>query len=196
MGDGTVRFFTEYQYKTRYGILGRLINLVFEPLMGWATAWSFDRLRLWIERGLDPALTLRLALIHGAARGILAFIFVYHGLVPKLLLHHPDELDMIARGGVPPALVLPVLYAVGVGEVVFGLWFLFSCSLVPFYIAAIGMVAALVGVAITAPDYLGAAFNPFTLNLAIIALSLMGILSAKDIPSAANCLRHRPKKDI
>ena len=23
--------------------------------MGWATAWSFDRLRLWLEEGIDPA---------------------------------------------------------------------------------------------------------------------------------------------
>lgn len=27
---------------------------MFHPLIGWATAWSFDRLRLWIERGIPP----------------------------------------------------------------------------------------------------------------------------------------------
>jgi hypothetical protein len=33
-------------------------RLVFRPLMGWATAWSFDRLRLWCERGISPARSL------------------------------------------------------------------------------------------------------------------------------------------
>ena len=41
--------------------------LVFRPLLGWATAWSFDRLRLWLEQGLEPG-RVRQALIHAAAR--------------------------------------------------------------------------------------------------------------------------------
>src|SRR6476469_5962648 len=59
--DG-VRFRTVYDYETRWGRMGRWFNrLAFRPLMGWATAWSFDRLRLWLERGVDPALSQRLA---------------------------------------------------------------------------------------------------------------------------------------
>jgi hypothetical protein len=53
-GDG-VRFFTGYDYRPRWGRPGALLDrLVFRPLMGWATAWSFDRLRLWLERGISP----------------------------------------------------------------------------------------------------------------------------------------------
>ncbi|RSS55613.1 hypothetical protein [Streptomyces sp. WAC01280] len=52
--DG-VRFLTGYDYRPRWGLLGRAADrLVFRPLMGWATAWSFDRLRLWCERGITP----------------------------------------------------------------------------------------------------------------------------------------------
>ena len=48
-GDG-IRFLTAYDYRTRFGIVGRLADRVaFRPLLGWATAWSFDRLRLWLE---------------------------------------------------------------------------------------------------------------------------------------------------
>ncbi len=40
------RFLTWYDYQTRFGWAGRLVDrLCFRPLMGWATAWSFDRLR-------------------------------------------------------------------------------------------------------------------------------------------------------
>lgn len=48
-------FFTWYDYETRFGIFGKTIDrCLFRPLLGWATAWSFDRLRLWIERGIPP----------------------------------------------------------------------------------------------------------------------------------------------
>ncbi|MFG2942421.1 hypothetical protein [Streptomyces sp. NPDC048282] len=54
VADG-VRFLTGYDYRTRWGALGALVDrLVLRPLMGWATAWSFDRLRLWLERGITP----------------------------------------------------------------------------------------------------------------------------------------------
>ncbi|MGW1799668.1 hypothetical protein ACWCQN_27765 [Streptomyces sp. NPDC001984] len=53
-GDG-VRLLTGYDYRPRWGALGALADrLVFRPFMGWATAWSFDRLRLWLERGITP----------------------------------------------------------------------------------------------------------------------------------------------
>jgi hypothetical protein len=57
--DG-VRFITGYDYQTRFGAPGRVFDrFVFRPLMGWATAWSFDRLRLWIEQGIAPELSFR-----------------------------------------------------------------------------------------------------------------------------------------
>ena len=83
--DGGIRFFTWYDYETRCGWLGRALDgLLFRPLMGWATAWSFDRLRLWVERGQDPSLSRRLGVIYTCARGGVAFIWLYHGLVTKL----------------------------------------------------------------------------------------------------------------
>jgi hypothetical protein len=52
--DG-IRFITWYDYQTRFGAIGRFIDrLFFRPLLGWATAWSFDRLRLWIEEDILP----------------------------------------------------------------------------------------------------------------------------------------------
>ncbi|GGR66841.1 hypothetical protein GCM10010252_00650 [Streptomyces aureoverticillatus] len=60
-GDG-VRFLTGYDYRPRWGRFGALADrAVLRPLMGWATAWSFDRLRLWLERGITP----ERGLVHG-----------------------------------------------------------------------------------------------------------------------------------
>uniref|UniRef100_UPI0006EBAB63 hypothetical protein n=1 Tax=Streptomyces prasinopilosus TaxID=67344 RepID=UPI0006EBAB63 len=53
-GDG-VRFLTGYDYRPRWGGVGALADrLALRPLMGWATAWSFDRLRIWLEHGVTP----------------------------------------------------------------------------------------------------------------------------------------------
>ena len=49
-GDG-VRFVTGYDYTPGWGsALDRLAR----PVLGWATAWSFDRLRIWAERDEPP----------------------------------------------------------------------------------------------------------------------------------------------
>ncbi|MEU0414813.1 hypothetical protein ABZ307_44605 [Streptomyces griseorubiginosus] len=55
-----VTFLTGYDYRPRWGRIGAVADrLLFRPLMGWATAWSFDRLRLWLERGITPERALR-----------------------------------------------------------------------------------------------------------------------------------------
>ncbi|WP_220498752.1 hypothetical protein [Microbispora sp. H10949] len=62
--DG-VRFLTRYGYRPGWG---RTVDLVFRPLIGWATAWSFDRLRLWLETGRTPERTLWQALAEVCVR--------------------------------------------------------------------------------------------------------------------------------
>ncbi|MFE3883671.1 hypothetical protein ACFXPQ_12325 [Streptomyces lydicus] len=67
-GDA-LRFLTGYDYRPRWGRFGRVVDrLLFRPLMGWATAWSFDRLRLWCERGITPERSLRHALAEVCVR--------------------------------------------------------------------------------------------------------------------------------
>lgn len=51
VGKETTLFTTGYDYTPGWG---RLLDRVVRPLLGWATAWSFDRLRIWIERGEEP----------------------------------------------------------------------------------------------------------------------------------------------
>jgi hypothetical protein len=83
--DG-VRFLTSYDYRTRFGAAGALFDrLMFRPLIGWATAWSFDRLRLWLEKRVDPNLAVRQTLIHLAARGSLAVVFAADALTAGAL---------------------------------------------------------------------------------------------------------------
>lgn len=192
--DG-IRFLTWYDYRTRFGAAGWLFDrAVFRPLIGWATAWSFDRLRLWIERGVPPAVALRSSLIYASARLALAFIWIYHGLVPKLLLQHPDELALLVRAGVSPAAAPALVRVLGVVEIALGLALLLAWRSRRLLLATIAlMLLATAGVAWTSPTSLVDAFNPLTLNLAVAALALVGYLAGAELPSARRCLRKRPE---
>jgi DoxX-like protein len=117
-----IRFLTWYDYRTRFGVFGALFDrLLFRPLMGWATAWSFDRLRLWLEDAVDPAQAMRQTLVHGVARVGLALIFAYHGLAPKLLGPHADEIAMLRDVGVAAEGTGAMLTMLGIAELLLAL---------------------------------------------------------------------------
>ncbi|HEY3769360.1 MAG TPA: DoxX-like family protein [Candidatus Angelobacter sp.] len=187
-----VRFLTWYDYRTRFGVLGRLIDrTLFRPMMGWATAWSFDRLRLWIERDVPPQISLRMALIHACARLGITFIWAWQGLMPKLLFPSFDEQSMIAAAGLP----ITLLPWVGVLEIVIAVATLAFWRWRPFFLLnSLAMCGALAAVALTTPHYLVAAFNPVTLNLGMILLSLIGCIASPELPSASRCLRKAPRE--
>jgi uncharacterized membrane protein YphA (DoxX/SURF4 family) len=190
--DDGVRFVTAYDYAVRFGWLGALVDRVaFRPLIGWATAWSFDRLRLWIEDGTDPGTSLRQSIIAALARTALGAVWIYHGAIPKLLHPHPDEQAMLRDGGVPARAIRPLLTAIGTGEIVFGALLLGSTpARWPLLVSAALMIPATIGVAAKSPRFLGAAFNPITLNLLMATLAAIGLLTT-DAPSARRCLPRR-----
>jgi DoxX-like family len=186
-----IRFFTWYDYNTRFGPLGKAIDrCLFRPLIGWATAWSFDRLRLWIECGIPPEASRDRALAYSVVRGTLAFIWLYHGLIPKLLHHDAIELDLLSRVGTPASLLITAVTFLGWAEILFGLLLIILWRhRWPLWLTLALMLVGIPVVAVSAPAYLGAAFNPLTLNLAIAALSAVGLIASHDCPTAARCRR-------
>jgi hypothetical protein len=190
-----VRFITAYDYTVRYGVPGKIFDrLIFRPLLGWATAWSFDRLRRWLEQGLDPGVAFRQSLVHASARLTLAFVFIYQGVIPKLIYRHPDEITMLINSGINTGAALSVLALIGWSEIVFGLLFILLWrARWLFVLTILLMVAAILNIAVYSASYLVAAFNPVTLNLLVVSLAVIGILSNTDLPSARRCLRKKPE---
>ena len=191
----TIRFFTWYDYETRFGAFGKLIDeCVFRPLLGWATAWSFDRLRLWIEKGISPEASRDRALTYTLARGTVAFIWFYHGLVPKLLYHNRAELDLLSSIRTAPENLHKVATLAGIGEMAFAfLLLVFWRQTWLLWLTVALMIAGIPIVAVSAPEYLSGAFNPVTLNISLAALAAIALLSKRDMPTAANCLREPEK---
>jgi uncharacterized membrane protein YphA (DoxX/SURF4 family) len=188
-----VRFLTDYDYEVRFGAIGRLFDrLIFRPLMGWATAWSFDRLRLWVERGIEPAVAMRLSVVNWVARVALAMVWIYQGVAPKLIFRHADELAMLNDAGLPRGLARVMSLAAGFIEVGIGLVLLLDWrGRWPAWLTLVAMPVALGAVAVGSPRYLPAAFNPVSLNLATFALAVIALVVGRDLPSARNCLRRR-----
>jgi hypothetical protein len=184
-----VRFFTWYDYQVRFGFAGRIADVVFRPLMGWATAWSFDRLRLWAEEGQTPESSMAFAAIHALARVAIAGVWLWHGLVPKLMYRSVDEQRMLLEAGLP---VRALLWA-GTGEVVFGILMLLLWRWRGmFAVNAALMVGALIAVCVRSPEFVTTAFNPVTLNGLMVVLSLVGWIAARRSPTASRCLRRAP----
>jgi uncharacterized membrane protein YphA (DoxX/SURF4 family) len=186
-----IRFITWYEYRTRFGAFGSAFDrFIFQPLMGWATAWSFDRLRFWLEKDLNPKDAAQHAFIHGIARAGLAFVFIYHGLVPKLLGPHADEIAMLRAAGFPGEKIAGALALLGVAEIILGLCFLiFPFRRWPIFVALGVLLAATIVVLVSAPQYLVAAFNPISLNLAVAGLAIIDLIAITRTPSAARCRR-------
>jgi DoxX-like protein len=92
-----------------------------------------------------------------------------YGLVPKLLFNNSDERTLLAASHLPSTFVL----AVGLVEIAISAYTILSWRSRWFFLLNIcAMLLALLNVALASPSYLAAAFNPVTLNLGMIALSI------------------------
>ncbi|ROR72805.1 hypothetical protein [Bogoriella caseilytica] len=101
-GDGIV-FLTGYDYRPGWGRLGPPADaVVFRPLIGWATAWSFDRLRLWCELDQSPERSRNQALAGLAIRAgavAAALVMVTSGRRRR------SPVVVLARGSIALALI-------------------------------------------------------------------------------------------
>lgn len=191
-----VVFETQYDYETSFGKFGEVLDtLLFRPLIGWATAWSFDSLKLWLEKGYHPRLSLLKTLTYWTVCLILAFVWLYQGLVPKLLFVHTEEVKMFSSLVASPISDALSVQLIGILEIIFGIIWLFPINKRKLFIVHICMLCLLtVSAYITnAPSFI-APFNPITLNVMLVSLSFIGYLNSGNLPSASNCRRSRGEK--
>jgi uncharacterized membrane protein YphA (DoxX/SURF4 family) len=110
-------------------------------------------------------------------RFTIAFVWLYQGLVPKLLGPHPDELAMNMTLGMNEASATLVAYAGGSLEILLGiLVVIFYKKTWVFLLTAIAMLGLFVFTIMYAPLFVIAAFNSTTINLSIVALSAIALV--------------------
>src|SRR5262245_42336607 len=118
--------------------------------------------------------------IHSVARCGLAFVFIYHGLVPKLLSRHADEIAMLRDAGVSTERSISGVLIFGVTEVAFSLLLLvFWRQRWPLFICIAAMCLGLIGIIMHSPRFLNAAFNPVSLNATVVCLAIIDLLALR-----------------
>ncbi|MFC5602304.1 DoxX-like family protein [Sporosarcina koreensis] len=186
------KFLTQYDYDANFGSLGKVFDaFIFRPIIGWGTALSFDVLKRWLEKGEAPRSQYSRFFTTYGLTLLFAFIWMYHGLIPKIIGKHPEEMRMLANA-IPFKNPLALLIGIGIAEMLFGvLWLfykkkkhLFAMQLAVFPLLTIAALVA-------APEAAIHPFNPVTFNLPLFVLSLIGYLSCNDIPTAKSCKRKR-----
>ncbi|GAB6597665.1 hypothetical protein C2L96_17940 [Bacillus cereus] len=188
-----IHFETQYDYDTRFGRIGNVIDFyMFRPLLGWATAWSFDALKLWLEKGLHPRLLIRRTMTYWLVCFLFAFVWMYQGIFPKIIFSHPEEMKMLSAIIDSTGNSIAILKVIGMLEIIFGIIWLFPVPKQKLFILHIFMLIALTIVAgFTNIASFTKPFNPITLNLLLIGLSIVGYINSFDLPSAKNCKRKR-----
>jgi hypothetical protein len=105
----------------------------------------------------------------------LAFVFLWHGLVPKLLFRHADELALLRDAGLSAAAAARAVMIVGVAEVVYGVVLLAAWRVrVLLPLASVAMLGMTLGIVVNSPRFIPAAFTPVTLNLCVAVLGIVG----------------------
>ena len=123
-----------------------------------------------------------LSQINLLSRYALAFVFIYHGLVPKILWLSPIEAQLTNAHGLEASVMSPLA---GVLEILLGLSILLiRKSLMPIYVAMLLLAGLLLDVIIIMPNLLIEAFNPVTINIVSMVLGYMICLTHQRVKKA------------
>ncbi|MRX73795.1 hypothetical protein GJU40_16760 [Bacillus lacus] len=189
---GTV-FLTQYDYQVRWGQGGKLLDRLFRPIIGWATALSFDVLKRWLEQGELPRSQYLRFFSCTLLTLLFFFVWLYQGLFPKILARHPEEAAMLEK--LSPLTGYSAEQAVilaGVLEAAFALVWLLYPKKRYLFLLQITAFPILTAAALTAaPQAAFHPFNPVTFNASLWILSLIGWFLSKDLPTAGSCRRKR-----
>ncbi|MGB8001705.1 MAG: DoxX-like family protein [Anaerobacillus sp.] len=190
--NDTITFLTQYNYQVNFGAIGQLIDkIIFRPVIGWATALSFDVLKRWIEKGEKPSSQYIRFFTTWMISTLFFIVWFTHGLIPKIIYKHPAELAMTAKL-VGESSVETIIFAIGISEIIFSFFWLlpikkrwlFGLQLLAFPVLTVGAIIA-------DPAVLTHPFSPLTFNLSLFVLSIIGILIRRDTPTASSCKRKR-----
>ncbi|MCJ7840269.1 DoxX-like family protein [Lederbergia sp. NSJ-179] len=189
-----IHFITQYNYEVNGEKFGKLFDhFIFRPLIGWATALSFDVLKRWLEKEEKPSFQYKRFFCSWIITFLFFFIWTYHGLVPKIIHVHPEEIGMMTNLlRVHPELAQTLTAIIGIGEILFGGLLLVTPRKRRLYIfQMIAFPILALSAILSNPDYVAHPFSPLTFNLALVVLSLLGFLLHKDLPTAKSCKRKK-----
>lgn len=107
---------------------------------------------------------------------MLAALWIYQGLIPKILFQSTAEIAIWQSMGLELALAKICIALSGMIEIMFGCTFLiWQKAAVIHQLNILGLAGLLVLIALTSPLQLTTAFNPVVMNIAMIVISMVAI---------------------
>lgn len=107
----------------------------------------------------------------------LGIIWIYHGLIPKLLFPDTGELSLLERSGLFGDQARSVMTVIGIAEICLGLIVLLVPKRIVHWLSILTLSGLTLGALITNLASFAWPFNPFTLNLAAIVLSIVVLIN-------------------
>ncbi|WP_419873552.1 DoxX-like family protein [Candidatus Pristimantibacillus sp. PTI5] len=186
-------FMTLFDYQIRFGFAGQFLDrYLFRPLFGYATAWSFDRLRIWLEERIPPSVIAERALIHYLSVILIMLLWLYEGLVPKLLFPEAGELYLMRKLSWFEGSELRLIQLIGILEMgLGGITVVWHRKKGIYIVQAMLLFLLTAPIVLFAPELLAAPFNPITLALPMFGLCLAAYWSSRYLPQAGRCKRKR-----
>ena len=117
-------------------------------------------------------------------RVVLAFSWIYQGAVPKIVCQSRGEIDLL--GHVIPVYqwVCEAIFWIGAGEIAFGLLLLFAKGSWLLWLNIVALTGLLLFVLLFEPAMFTLPFNPLTLNISLIAISVIALIEIHNIKPA------------
>ncbi len=105
-------------------------------------------------------------------------MWIYHGLVPKLLFRDWSEMTLLHDIGVEIQLVPALLQTMGLAEIAFGVLVvaMWRCRWTLWATMGI-MLGGVLGIASHSPAILHQAFNPVSLNGLMLVMAVVALIS-------------------
>lgn len=112
---------------------------------------------------------------------IIAFLWIYQGLIPKLIFQVEGEQYVWQQLHIPDVYIPWLVSLSGIGEIIFGILFLFIRHQYLHWLSILSLVGLFIFILFIYPNQIYQAFNPVVMNIALGSLSLISIwcLNAK-----------------
>lgn len=106
----------------------------------------------------------------------LAVLWIYQGIVPKLIYHAADEQRLWQMNGFEEMIMLFMIEIAGYAEIIFGALFLIlRQSKILHILNILAMCGLGLLIIVTDIQYFQQAFNPFVMNVAMAMLSIVAL---------------------
>ncbi|OEY92620.1 DoxX-like family protein [Acinetobacter proteolyticus] len=106
---------------------------------------------------------------------VIAILWIYQGLIPKLIFQVQDEHYVWQQLNIAAVYIPWMISCSGLAEIIFGSLFLFLTHKYLHWFNIISLIGLFIVVLLIYPDQLYQAFNPVVMNIALGSLSLISL---------------------